>query len=152
MPGTPLDVALWRLHDFLFDLQEFGHFIPGRHWMRGAPRIPVCAHWDSHTPGLHTSWPPRPLLLLRLRLLECLRLLLHLRLLLRTLLHALLLLRALSSSCCLSVLSLTLERPWSQFSCPSLKACSWTGCLWDQPVEKSWLIYVVPNPVGTTAT
>ena len=81
--------------------------------------------WDDHTPGLHTSWPPRPLLLLHLQLLErfllllCLWLLLRLRLLLCALLCALLLLHTLSSSSGLSGLSLVLEHPQSQFSCPS---------------------------------
>ena len=41
VPGTPLDVALWPLHDFPFELQELGHFIPRGCWMHGEPSIPV---------------------------------------------------------------------------------------------------------------
>ena len=101
------------------DLSSSGHLRLGLH-----------AHWDDHTLGLHTSWPRRPLLLLCLRPLEHfllllrLWLLLHLRLLLCTLLHALLLLCTMSSSSCLSGLSLVLEHPWSQFSHPSFGAWS----------------------------
>ena len=41
MFGTPLDVALWPLHDFLLELEELGHLVPGGHWMCGTPSIPV---------------------------------------------------------------------------------------------------------------
>ena len=41
MLGTPRDVALWLLHDFLLELEELGHLVLGGHRMCGAPSIPV---------------------------------------------------------------------------------------------------------------
>ena len=41
MLGTPLDVALWPLHDFLLELEEMGHLILGGHRVCGMPSVSV---------------------------------------------------------------------------------------------------------------
>ena len=101
-------------------------------FLRVSPTRAACSPGWPHS-GLCTLWPLRPLLLLCLQLLE--------RFLFccvcgfyfvcdscyMPLLHALLLLHALSSSSCLSGLSLVLEHPRWWFSRPSCWAWSWMG-------------------------
>ena len=156
MFGMPLDVALWPLHNFLLKLEELGHLIPGWRWVCGAPSIPVlfvtvgagihqlvgpvllrassawavCPLGQLHPWFAHLMIPATSTLaaspafgtLPTFALFAALAV--HL---LCTLLCALLLLHALSSSTCLSVLSLVLERPRSWSLRPSCRVCSRMG-------------------------